>query len=874
MITGKVTDELVALVTKQVQDHGIVVWYDAESVYEELLDQIEWQETTILRFTGSFFELRHRMEPYLKFVDEGGQILDDTQTAPRLVVYVTLDQAATEHALIEGELAGVVMQPGASPWQRNTRLKVLAERVFLRISPERAGEIGAEVEAGRRSLAELNWLAEQTGELGAVKLIFGTTAIAEVVLAFSSTEKLDPSIIEKQALSEMSRLCQIELGLEIRPDQPVGQARHELCRSLLLAELALMVEAAGGDPERFAAIGIPEAPRQRQKLLDVCQQWRNRLDLREAYAKAADKVQKEAQVMGLGLEAPNLKEAETFSFIESLLLEWAEATVLEGDIALVLELARKRKSSFWSRHEPELQIRWTLLEIAAQFFQVAERVKKEMSTIGRDASAMISAYTMGVTTSRTAEPLPWYELDQSHRHLEHRYAMLEQKTVGAQAPMEDVIKRSRQRYNAVVSEWAERLTEDGPVPEITDPGLIRQQDIFRQHVRPHIREVKTAYILADALRYEMGWELVEGLGEDYFFDMHTGLAQLPTITEVGMAALMPDADKGMELVDVGGGRVGIRIGTALLKDRSSRVKHFQESTQGTTLVLKLDDLMRLPKKRREAIAEANLILVTSQEIDRRGEEMEDEAEARRFMDEVLEKLRQGIRRLASLGVRRIVVAADHGHLFVEQLEQAMKIDPPGGQTVDLHPRTWIGRGGTETSGVLRSKAGPLGLAGDLELAFPRGLACFKTRGGSRGYFHGGLSLQEWLIPLAIITVRDAQVPEMGTASVTLTLAKPKISTRFFSAEVRYIVAGLFGAETKRVRVVVRAGRSDVGTAAMAAYGFEEGTQEIVLEKDKPNAITMMLTAEIDSPTVSLHVLDATTQVEMAAVKNIPVEISI
>jgi hypothetical protein len=33
-------------------------------------------------------------------------------------------------------------------------------------------------------------------------------------------------------------------------------------------------------------------------------------------------------------------------------------------------------------------------------------------------------------------------------------------------------------------------------------------------------------------------------------------------------------------------------------------------------------------------------------------------------------------------------------------------------------------------------------------------------------------------------------------------------------------------------------------------------------------------AEVDAPTVSVHVLDATTQVELAAVKNIPVEITI
>ena len=59
--------------------------------------------------------------------------------------------------------------------------------------------------------------------------------------------------------------------------------------------------------------------------------------------------------------------------------------------------------------------------------------------------------------------------------------------------------------------------------------------------------------------------------------------------------------------------------------------------------------MKPTKKRQQEIIEADILLVTSQEIDRRGEETEDEEEARRFMDDVLEKLRRGIRRLGVIG---------------------------------------------------------------------------------------------------------------------------------------------------------------------------------------------------------------------------------
>ena len=230
------------------------------------------------------------------------------------------------------------------------------------------------MEAGRRTLAELDWLADQTGELGAVKLIFGTTAVADVVLTFLSTDAHDQAILTKHALPELASLCATELGLSVNPEQPIGQVRHQLCRSLLLAELALKVSAAGGDTAKLAALSVPEALRQREQLLTVCQHWRNRLDLRQSYATWADTVQTEAHVLGLGLHAPALTEVETFACVESLLLDWVEAHILDGDVTAALEVATRRKASFWSLYAGEYQLRWTLLELAAQLLLAADRI--------------------------------------------------------------------------------------------------------------------------------------------------------------------------------------------------------------------------------------------------------------------------------------------------------------------------------------------------------------------------------------------------------------------------------------------------------------------------------------------------------------------
>jgi hypothetical protein len=116
-----------------------------------------------------------------------------------------------------------------------------------------------------------------------------------------------------------------------------------------------------------------------------------------------------------------------------------------------------------------------------------------------------------------------------------------------------VIAYVRRRYAEVVGQCAESLAEALALADFEIEGVMCQDEVFRRQVRSHAPEGKMAYVLVDALRYEMGQELFEGLGDEFDINLGPAMAQLPTITEVGMAALMPGADQGMELVDAGGG---------------------------------------------------------------------------------------------------------------------------------------------------------------------------------------------------------------------------------------------------------------------------------------------------------------------------------
>src|SRR5207249_2748385 len=114
--------------------------------------------------------------------------------------------------------------------------------------------------------------------------------------------------------------------------------------------------------------------------------------------------------------------------------------------------------------------------------------------------------------------------------------------------------------------------------------------------------------------------------------------------------------------------------------------------------------------------------------------------ATHVMDSVIGNIARAARKLAAAGVESFVVTADHGHLFGLRREDDMRIDAPGGQTVAIHRRCWIGRGGTTPLGTIRVSAAELGYDSDLDFVFPVGLGIFKAGGGTM-YHHGGTSLQ-------------------------------------------------------------------------------------------------------------------------------------
>jgi len=116
---GRVTNHLRDLIARQVDEHGLVVWYERERHYETVARQMNLPGATVTCFEGSFFALRWHIDGLLAGLEP-----------PRLVVYVPADPARALHALAEIEAAGVTLRPGQQPPSRNTHLAIVAKNAL------------------------------------------------------------------------------------------------------------------------------------------------------------------------------------------------------------------------------------------------------------------------------------------------------------------------------------------------------------------------------------------------------------------------------------------------------------------------------------------------------------------------------------------------------------------------------------------------------------------------------------------------------------------------------------------------------------------------------------------------------------------------
>lgn len=811
VLRNHVADQL----SRKVSAHGIVVWDDPEQAYVDTAEALVPSDTAFVSYQGSWYSLRREVEGLLAAPEP-----------PRLVVYVPSDPPD------EDPLAEVRAATGLDRGFKLLLGTAIRQAYKGRLTEERI----ADIVASARTLTEAEEIFDEGGG-GPVLLTrrLGTSDSIELLVRTASGEA-DDALADADVRAEANRFLEQQIGGQYGDVADLAGAVSRRILAAALVDAGIDADVIGVDP------GTPE---QQRRARTVAERWmddRNRLaSLRAQMSSAAEAL----SLVDTVNWAPGLREADLAPALDDVAFAEYLQLLDEHDFQGAASLAEARLGTFWSTWDVESpwRNRWSLAYSAARVRQLVAR-----SPAPADSPERVLA---------DYEASTW-QIDAEHRSLEFGLTKLDEL-----GDLEMPVQQARQAYEMWLDGYLRVFTGLVESQGLAVGDMLRQSEIHDERVAPAIRVGETvAYFFVDALRYELGRELASSLRRAFGEDsvrLEAAVGVAPSITPVGMANLCPGARSGLRLALDDRNKLVVSIDGTPVMSPPLRLSLLQ-AAHGEVADLILDDVITQGETQlKERIGKAKVLMVRSQEIDESGESGK-LAVVNTSFPTILEHLRRAVAKLSLAGVTRFVISSDHGFLLLSRgLSQARIIPKPGG-TGDVHRRVFIGSGGAAGQELARIPISAVGIPGDLDLLVPRGLGLISA-GGSRGFFHGGVSPQEMLVPVVAVEV-EAQGGEEPT-TVTAAISG-RITSAIFTAKIE-LRSGLFSVEPLDVGIsAVRVSDGAEVAKLLAAGGADMGEGVVRLEPDTEVLLSFQVTASLAKrDKVALMINDVRTDRKIA-----------
>jgi uncharacterized protein (TIGR02687 family) len=258
---------------------------------------------------------------------------------------------------------------------------------------------------------------------------------------------------------------------------------------------------------------------------------------------------------------------------------------------------------------------------------------------------------------------------------------------------------------------------------------------------------KVYVIVSDALRYEVAASLAEQLQRETQAKVELKSMQgiFPTITKFGMAALLPKKALSVEL------KAGKTERLAVLADGQSTEAPNRDkllkAADPASVALKYKDIIGMKRADRQGLIKGmNVVYIYHDTIDEAGHM---ESSVFTACDTAIEELKNMVRIITNeWGGANIIITSEHGFLYTHSpLTEDDKVDKTTetDQDIEIGRRYAIMQKGAQPKYLLPVKF----LGGDTvyDAFAPKESIRIKIKGGGLNFVHGGISLQEMVVPV-------------------------------------------------------------------------------------------------------------------------------
>lgn len=714
-----IREYIISHIQKKLNANRVLVIYDDKDFYAELLPQLA-TSSKIIDLKESILNAREEAYDYFNNV-----LPIDAKSS--LIIYSPFEAPLDEQSKIEDPFYIFTLGNSYFPNGAVDRYDTLCKACF----PEKEQQINDLFSQSTPDFNTIDALGDGNTYANLQSLTGGKSE-KELLLALMipSVEQLAKLKANKTWFSEYKKLALL-IGIKTSV-KTYEDVNNELWRIMLFSEFVydLPVEL----PKKLQAVQIVKES-SKILALDLVKAIRNNKLCEQLYIDKANELESSLSLAQEFKNETNLGNIVTFAFEDNTYFNHFVSLITKGNLNEAENLIKLNKENIWPQHDEERKNMWLLADYALKLSQAtANKIK-----FPKEAKEFVELYASSL-----------YEIDLLQRHFEKTLSEI----IASHHSVDTLSTTVRNSYRTFVGALQKGFQES--IQHWPIDGLNWNIKLYDKFIAPELKgKKKIAYILVDALRFEIGKDLEKTLSKHFNVSVTPSCAFVPTVTKFAMAALLPDAEKALSL-NVQSGKLESFLNGEPALDLKARRKYFSEKLGDRCEIVSLDELLSNFQKT------PDLLVVTTTEIDSAGENL-NVTTALAAMEQSLRNLLKGLVLLNKLGYEKAVIATDHGFMLHPKFQPGDNLKQPTGEWVLEKSRCIAGKGLQSEHG-LTFTASEIGVNSPIQqFQFLKNFAVFEK---NTQYFHEGISLQEAIVPIIEISFKNINV--QSGVEITLT----------------------------------------------------------------------------------------------------------
>lgn len=698
----------------------IIFWYDEDGEFRERLDEVALNNVKLIALTGTNnFAVK--------------KLLSVDDTTNNYLVYCPLSYEKPEDDWLldiemyseefRADLISIWMDELGIPSTPAMRKQVKEYRKFCKAKVRR-DKIASQNKVPSVP-AQLHMAV--MGALGGIKDVTPAAIIKEVQKAGMDTDTNDLYQEFVYYGADKAFWSMAKQGSGYASDQPdiAMLAAHIL---LTATTRTMRLEYLGGLDDFISS------PHQ-AFCFDFVSDWLHAED-REQLIEIAKSVEDELKLPQrfMKLEVSDLVDTEVFPCLDEVILIKLMTEIGDHiiDVDVIKRTVEKRRTCV--NYEPFKDYYEGILQVANM-----QAFYKEHST------GFHSAEAKKVWKEYTSE---YYKMDTYYRLFHKSYG---ESLKAYNSDLHDLFRSVMEKVEGLYKNWflgqlggnwqtvcSEELAKYGRILEVP-----QQADFYRNRIDN--ADSRVFVVISDALRYEVAASLAEQLRRETQADVKLQDVQgiFPTITKFGMAALLPHKELEVEVH----GEVLKVMADGVSTDAGYRDR-ILKAEKLNSVAVKYEDLVNAKRADRSAMVKGmDVVYIYHDTID----EASHTSDTMVFpaCDDAIQELKNLTKIICNdFGATHILFTADHGFLYTySPLTEDDKIDKTGfvNRIVEYGRRYAIMMKDSDPDYL--QKVQFLGGTSEYDAFAPKENVRIKMNGSGLNFVHGGISLQEMVVPV-------------------------------------------------------------------------------------------------------------------------------